>query len=158
MFDILFTFFFSMLPITELRAALPWAIIKLNLNPGLAFTVSVLGNISIAFFILLFLEKTANLLSRHSDLFRKYFQKLLQRTKNRHQGKFSVLAEFALIVIVATPLPFTGAWSGCLAAFVFQIPRKKSFILVSIGVIIAGLIVLSLTLAGQAWWYQGALI
>jgi uncharacterized membrane protein len=128
------------------------------MSPSLAFTISVLGNISIAFILLLFLEKTAKLFSRHSALFKKYFWKLLQSTQKRHQSKFNLLAEFALIVIVATPLPFTGAWSGCLAAFVFGIPRKKSFVLISIGVIIAGVIVLSLTLAGQAWWYQGTLI
>jgi len=56
----------------------------------------------------------------------------------------------ALVLFVAIPLPLTGAWTGSLIAFLFKIPFKIAFPLISLGVIIAGVIVLALSLAGIA--------
>ena len=54
----------------------------------------------------------------------------------------------ALIILVAIPLPMTGAWTGSLAAWVFQIPPIQAIILIGLGVFIAGIIVTILTLSG----------
>jgi uncharacterized membrane protein len=54
----------------------------------------------------------------------------------------------ALIILVAIPLPMTGAWTGSLAAWIFQIPPVKAIILIGLGVFIAGVIVTILTLSG----------
>ena len=73
---------------------------------------------------------------RHNrKLHRKYSKKIERRR------------DLALIVLVAIPLPFTGAWTGALAAFVFGIPIKRSFPLIILGILIAGAII-SLTTIG----------
>ena len=53
-----------------------------------------------------------------------------------------------LILFVAIPLPFTGAWTGALVAFLFKIPFKKAFPLIATGVAIAGALVTLITKAG----------
>ena len=54
----------------------------------------------------------------------------------------------ALITFVAIPLPFTGAWTGSIGAFLFNIPFKKAFPLILLGVLISGAIMLLLTQTG----------
>ena len=54
----------------------------------------------------------------------------------------------ALIVFVAIPLPMTGAWTGALIAFLFGIPFKKAFPLITLGIMIAGIIVLVISKTG----------
>lgn len=146
------TFILSMLPFSELRGALPWAVFKLDLSLFEAFIWSVLGNITIALIILVFLNKVQHFLTRHSKFFRSFFQKLFKKTYLRHKRKFKLIQDLALVTIVAIPLPFTGAWTGSLAAYVFKIPLKRAFPLICTGVIIAGAIVAVLTQAGFAWW------
>ena len=59
---------------------------------------------------------------------------------------FELFRDFALVLFVAIPLPFTGAWTAMVAAFVFGIPFRLAFPLILFGVIIAGVIVSVLTL------------
>lgn len=146
------TFLLSMLPFSELRGALPFAVFKFKMEIYEAFIWSVLGNIFITLILLLFLNKTQQLLTRHSSFFKKFFNHLFKKTFLRHKKKFKLIQDLALVLIVAVPLPFTGAWTGSLAAYVFRVPIKKAFPLIALGVIIAGIIVATLTQAGQAWW------
>lgn len=135
----------SMLPVSELRGAIPIAIGVYDMLALEAFFWAVLGNIIPVIFILWFLQAVSNSLSRHSYYFNRFFVWLFERTQKNHSKKFERWKEFALVILVAIPLPFTGAWTGALAAFVFGIPIKKAFPLIILGVLIAGLIVSCLT-------------
>jgi len=139
---ILFT---SMLPITELRLAIPVAIGVYNMSAATAFFWAVLGNIIPIIFILWFLKTISDFLSRHSNHFNRFFAWLFKRTRRSHSKKFERWKEFTLIILVAIPLPFTGAWTGALAAFVFGIPIKKAFPLIILGILIAGVVVTCIT-------------
>ncbi|PIY78741.1 MAG: ligand-binding protein SH3, partial [Parcubacteria group bacterium CG_4_10_14_0_8_um_filter_35_7] len=66
---------------------------------------------------------------------------LFKRTRSRHSRKFKKWKSLALIVLVAIPLPMTGAWTGSIAAFIFGISYFKALGLIFLGVVIAGLIV-----------------
>lgn len=136
------TFLISMLPIAELRAAIPVAIVGFDLPVLAAYFWSVLGNLVPAVLLLLFLEPVAKFLMSKSRTFDKFFNWIFARTRKR----FSVPAEkygkfIALVLFVAIPLPITGAWTGSVAAFLFGIPFSRSFPAVVIGVLIAGVIV-----------------
>ena len=137
----------SMLPISELRGAIPIAVGVYEMSMLNAFCWAVLGNIVPIIFILWFLEKISNFLSRKFYFFNRFFIWLFEKTRKRHSKKFQRFKELALILLVAIPLPFTGAWTGALAAFVFAVPIKKAFLLIVLGILIAGVAV-SLVTAG----------
>lgn len=140
------TFISAMLPITELRGALPLALLHYKLPILTAYFAAVIGNIIPVFFIVYLLGPVQQFLSKHSRLFNWFFQKLFTRTRSKHTKRFETMEEIALVTFVAIPLPMTGAWSGALASFVFGIPPKKAIPLIFLGVLIAGVIVSILSL------------
>lgn len=148
--EILKTLITAMVPIGELRAALPLALVQYKMPFWQAFTYSIIGNMLPVIFIVFLLEPVSDFLSKHSKFFKWFFNWLFERTRKRHSKKFETLEEIALVTFVAIPLPVTGAWSGAAAAFVFGIPPKKSLPLIFLGVLIAGIIVSILTLGLQA--------
>ncbi len=148
--DIIKTLLIAMVPIGELRVALPLALTTFNLNLILAFLISVIGNMLPVVVIVFLLDPVSIFLSKHSKFFKWFFEWLFEHTRKKHSKKFETLEEVALVTFVAIPLPMTGAWSGALAAFVFGIPPKKSLPLIFLGVLIAGVIVSILTLGLKA--------
>jgi len=134
-----------MSPIIELRGAIPIALEVYDLPVWSAFIFSILGNIAPVFFILHFLERVSNYLSRRSYFFNRFFIWLFSRTRRNNEKKFEKWGKFALVIFVAIPLPLTGSWTGALCAFLFGIRPKEAFPLISLGVAIAGLIVVLAT-------------
>jgi len=139
-------FLIAMSPIFELRGSIPMALGAFHLPVWSAFLISVLGNIVPIVFILLLLESVSSCLSRHSRLFSRFFTWLFERTRKKHAKTFEYGRDLALMIFVAVPIPFTGAWTGALCAFVFGIPFKRAFPAIAGGVIIAGVIVTLTTL------------
>jgi len=133
-------FVLAMLPIFELRGAIPIAIFQYNLAPISSYIISVIGNILPILFILLFLKDLHSFLSKY-HIFRRFFDWLYGRAMERKKivEKYGYLG---LILFVAIPLPMTGAWTGGLVASFLGLNIPKSFLSISIGVIIAGIIVL----------------
>lgn len=140
------TLILAMMPVGELRASLPIALTQYNLSLPLAFAISVIGNMIPVVVIVYLLEPISKFLSRHSKFFEWFFEWLFEHTRKRHSKKFETMEEIALVTFVAIPLPMTGAWSGALAAFVFGIKPKMAIPLITLGVIIAGIIVSIITL------------
>jgi len=138
-------FLLSMLPVTELRGSIPIGLEIYNLNPFLTAIVAIVGNIFPIIFILLLLPRLHEWLL-HQKFVGSLLQKKLKHTEEKFKGKYAEYGALALILFVATPLPFTGAWTGSLAAFIFDIEFKKSFPLILIGVCIAAVIVTLATL------------
>lgn len=140
------TLLIAMLPIAELRLAIPTAIEVFNLTIWSAFLWSVVGNLIPAVLLLLFLDPVARFLMERSTFFQKFFTWIFDRTTKRFQSRASRYGTFiALVLFVAIPLPITGAWTGSAAAFLFKIPFRRSMAAVTIGVLIAGVIVTAAT-------------
>lgn len=140
------TFVVSMLPVAELRVSVPLAIGVYGMDPIKALLISVLGNIVPVFFILLLLGKVSEFLSVRSLFFKKFFNRLFEKTRRKNSESFQKWGSLALVIFVAIPLPMTGGWSGAVAAFVFGIPFWRAFFSVSFGVFIAGLIMTAISL------------
>ncbi len=140
------TFLIAMTPIGELRASIPIALSVYHLTPLKAFFWSVLGNLVPGFLLVWLLNPLTNFLEKHFYLLNRFFVWLFERTRKKHSKKFEYWGALALISFVAIPLPMTGVWSGAVAAFVFGVPYKKSVLMISIGAIIAGIIVSLVTL------------
>ena len=135
-----------MLPITELRASIPIALFVYDMPVWSAFVFSVVGNIIPVVFIIWFLNLLVKFLIHKVYILNRFFAWLFERTRKKHSKKFEKWRNLALVVLVAIPLPGTGAWTGALAAFVFGVPIKKAFPLISLGVLIAGIIVTTISL------------
>lgn len=134
-------------PLAELRGALPMAIGVFKFSPFKAYILSILGNIVIIPFVLLFLIKFSDYLMRHSYYVNRFFTWLFERTRRKHTKQFEIWGTLALFIFTAIPLPLTGAWSACVAAFVFGIDFWKAVVSIVLGVLTAGLIVLAVTLS-----------
>ncbi len=144
------TFLLAMTPIGELRLAIPVALTAYGLSPLSAYLISVLGNLTSVFLILTFLGVASRWLSKHSYFFNRFFAVLFAKTRSDHSIRVKKYGLYALTAFVAIPLPITGGWTASLMAFVFDIPFKKAFPMISIGVMIAGLIVLFASNTGIA--------
>ncbi len=141
------TVLIAAMPIAELRGAIPVAIGVYGLDPWTAYTLAVIGNMLPVVPLLLFLETVSSYLRRWVfwDVF---FRWLFTRTYHRHNAGFEKYGTIALLLFVAIPLPVTGAWTGCAAAFVFGIRFRHAFVAIFSGVMLAGVIVTSITLGG----------
>lgn len=135
------------MPIFELRGAIPIALGIYNMSPVSAFIFAVLGNMIPVVPLLLFLDPVSTYLRRF-PIFDKFFSWLFGRTHRNHSERFEKYGTLALTLFVAVPLPVTGAWTGCAAAFVFGIKFRHAFPAILAGVLIAGIIVSSVTLGG----------
>ena len=139
-------FFISMLPIAELRVAIPLGLTIYKLDVITTFIYSVAGNLVPMFFILYLIDPVSQYLMKHSRIFNKFFTRLFEKTRIKFSKRSVKYGSFfALVLFVAIPLPLTGCWTGSLAAFLFQIPKKYAILAISLGVIIAGIIVTILT-------------
>ncbi|NPE31245.1 small multi-drug export protein [Methanococcoides sp. SA1] len=142
------TIILSALPISELRGAIPIAIGVYGIGPIEAYFLAVLGNLIPVIPLLLFLEPVSNFLRRFKvgDMF---FTWLFTRTRQKHSERMEKYGPLALTLFVAIPLPVTGAWTGCAAAFVFGIKFRYALLSIFAGVLIAGIVVTLVTLAGM---------
>jgi len=136
---------FSVAPISELRVAIPVAISQFHFDPLFAYGISVVGNLIPVVLILTFLGPIVQIFSR-VRFFKRIIDWVFSYTRRRHTQKVERWGKLALLIIVAIPLPLTGAWSGSLVAFLFGISFREAFPLITLGVMIAGLIVTLFTL------------
>lgn len=139
------TILIAMIPIGELRGALPIALGPYHLPLWQAYGLAVLGNIIPVFFILWLIEPVSKWLRRW-QIWDKFFTWLFDRTRKKFYAKHEKWGDFALILFVAIPLPVTGAWTGSLAAWLFGISKPKALGLIFVGVLIAGGVVSALSL------------
>ncbi len=146
MLDIIKIFLTALTPIGELRAAIPYGLTALNQPVGVVFLTAVIGNIIPPILILWLFPGIAAWLQKKSKFMAKFLEWLFTRTRRRTKDKIEKYGNLALILFVAIPLPYTGAWTGALAAWLFGIPFKKAIPNIFLGIIIAGIIVTSITL------------
>ncbi|GBE16343.1 putative small multi-drug export protein [bacterium BMS3Abin15] len=140
------TFLMAMVPVTELRASIPVAIVSYNMAPFWAFFWSVLGNTLMGIVVVLILEPVTGLIIKRVGFLNSFWEKYIERVRSKNERKFERWGAVALIAFVAIPLPMTGAFTGGVAASIFQVPVKTASVLLLIGCIIAGIIVTGITL------------
>lgn len=139
-------FLVSMVPIVELRGAIPIAVsMKLDLLP--TYIIAIIGNMVPVPFIYLFARKVL-LWGENKKIIGKPFTWILKKgdkagKKLENKSKYGLY--IALMLFVGIPLPGTGAWTGTLAASILNMDFKKSTIFVMLGVLLAGLIMMAIS-------------
>jgi len=137
------TMLIANMPIGELRLSIPFALSVYKLTAIEAYFWSILGNLIPVLFILWWLGPVSKYMMKRYGWCKRFFEWLFSRTREKFHHKYRKYGEIALVLLVAIPLPITGAWTGSVAAFLFDIPYRKAIVLISIGLMIAGLIVLT---------------
>lgn len=128
----------SMVPVIELRGAVPYGVTAgLPLLPVLL--TAILGNMVPVPFILLFIRKILAWMKTREGFCRRLAEKLEARALSK-SDVLEKYAAFGLFVLVAIPLPGTGAWTGSLVAAVFQLKWKHAIPSIFAGVTAAGII------------------
>lgn len=141
----LLTAFVGMMPIIEIRGAIPLGV-AMGLDYWSAYICSFIGNIIPIFFIVKYIRPLFDFFGRW-----KFFKKIIDwatdkaTRKIKENTKLQSAVAFGLFVFVAIPIPTTGAWVGSLIANFLDIPLKKAFVPLALGVATAGFIVLCAT-------------
>lgn len=141
----LITFFVAMLPVIELRGAIPVGV-GMGLSYFEAFICSFIGNIIPIYFIVKFIRPLFDFFGRW-----KFFKRIIdfateKATRNiENNPRLQNFTALGLFLFVAIPLPGTGAWVGSLIANFLNLPPKKAIPPIIAGVLTAGIIVLSIT-------------
>ena len=146
----LWVFLLAMMPIAELRGAIPLALGAYNLEPMLAIPLIIAANFLPVPFILLFLRPVEDFLRRW-PFWDKLMTRVFEHTRNKTQKRIERWESLALILFVAIPLPVTGAWTGSLAAYLFGLDFKKSLFFIFLGICIAGVIMTTVVMVGITW-------
>ncbi len=135
----LYVILISALPIFELRAGIPVAIYY-GFKPWEAYTLAVFGNFLPVPFLLLLLNKLLGFVKRFKKLWRIY--EIIHLRVERKRVLVEKYGYLGLTLLVAVPLPITGAWTGCLLAFLLSLNNLKASIAILFGILIAGIVVL----------------
>ena len=132
-------FLISMLPITELRLSVPIGVACYDLNWLFVCLAAVLGNFLVCIPIVYLFSYFEPILKRN-----KYANLILEKVFSRTRSKSRIINKYkyyGIILFVGLPLPFTGAWTGSLASYLFGFKRKKALAAIFLGLIISAAIV-----------------
>lgn len=134
------------LPVFELRGSIPVALGLFRMAWWYGFLLSVVGNLIPVVPLLILLGPVSRRLSRFA-LGDRFFRWLFARTRRR-SDIVRRYQSVGLMLFVAIPLPVTGAWTGCVAAFLFDVDLLQAVPAITLGVCIAGTVVISLVKLG----------
>ena len=140
----LLTMLVSMLPVIELRGGLPFGM-GLGLSLPLASVAAILGNLLPIPFLILFTRRVMAWLRRHSRM----LERLVHKIESRAAAKSELVVKYkfwGLLILVAVPLPGTGAWTGALVAAMMRLPLRRALWAIFLGVCTAAGIVAAVTL------------
>ena len=136
---LLYVFGLAMVPVFELRGAIPVGVAA-GLPFWIVFITAILGNLLPVPFLILFTRRVFEWLRKKST----FLERLVSRLEKKAAAKEDLLKKYELLglcILVAIPLPGTGAWTGSLVAAVFDIRLKHAFPAIALGVLIAAVIV-----------------
>lgn len=137
------TFFISMVPVLELRGAIP-AGVAAGLDVWSASIVSIIGNMVPVPFIILFIRKIFELMRRISPKLDGIVTRMEQKA-DKHKESVNKYKFWGLLILVAIPLPGTGAWTGALVAAMMEMRLKDAVPAIFFGVVVAAIIVAMVT-------------
>lgn len=138
----------AMVPVVELRGAIPYGVIA-GLSVPAAFIIAVIGNLVPIPFLIVFTRKAFEWLRTKSE----WLDGIVRKLEDKAEKKKDVVLRYefwGLVLLVAIPLPGTGAWTGALVAAMMDMQLKRAMPAITLGVIIAGIIVTSVTYGAGA--------
>lgn len=138
----------AMVPVVELRGAIPYGVIA-GLSVPAAFIIAVIGNLVPIPILVVFTRKVFEWLRTKSE----WLDSIIRRLEAKADDKKEIVQKYefwGLVLLVAIPLPGTGAWTGALVAAMMDMRLKRAMPAIILGVIIAGVIVTTVTYGAGA--------
>jgi uncharacterized membrane protein len=143
----LLTILLGLLPISELRGAIPFAYFN-GVPLWLSAVIGILSNALVPFIGFTFLGSLHKLLDKW-PFYHRLFEKTVARARGKVGEKVHKYGLLGLMLFVAIPLPITGAWTGTLGAWVMGLNPKKCMPFILLGVLISGIIVTTVIFTGS---------
>ena len=142
----------SFMPISELRGAIPFAIAN-NIPWYWVYPFAVILNTLVAPVCWIFLATVHKLLYGTSPekglrWYKNFFDRFVERARNKLSAAVEKWGWLGIAVFVAIPLPFTGAWTGTLGAWILGVSKRRTMAAVILGVIVSGVIVTAVVVFG----------
>ncbi len=144
--SLLYAIVLSMLPVSEVRGGIPYAMLS-GIPWYVALPVCAAANMLIVFPLYLFLN-TVNQQFMRIGIYRKLFTRYIERVRKRGEKVIQKYGYPGLIVFVAVPLPVTGAYTGTVLSWLLGMQQRKSFFFIAAGVLMASVIVSLVMLFG----------
>ena len=144
---ILILILITLIPTLELRASIPYGILRADMHWWVVVLVCVVTNIVLGPLVYLFLDKVMALLLRFEWLNRIY-GRTVTRTQRRIQKSVDRYGEMGVALFIGIPLPGTGSYSGALGAYLLGLGYRRFIVANVIGVLMAGTIVTAVVLSG----------
>ncbi len=142
---LLLTVALSLLPISELRGAIPFAVLRgVDLVPAALIGTAVNAMVPAIAYIFL---STLHRLFYRIGAYRRFFDRFVEKARGKVHASVEKYGYWGLLAFVALPLPVTGAWTGTLGAWVLGMERRKSMFAIMGGVVVAGVVVTILVAA-----------
>ena len=145
---ILGTIVLGLAPISELRGAIPFAYLR-GYPLWMAILFGAGANLLVSPLVYLFLNYVHTWLYKRWKFYRFVFDHTVERARARLGPKLRNYGMWGVLLFVGIPLPITGAWTGTLGAWVFDLDKKRSILAVSGGVILSATIVSIILLLGK---------
>lgn len=133
----------AMLPVVELRGAIPVGV-GMGMSNIAAFITAYIGNLIPVPFIILFIRKIFEWMKKREGFLKRTAEKFENKAK-KHEGTIKKYRVWGLLLFVAIPIPGTGAWTGALIAAMTDMRLKHALPVIALGVLIAGVIVTVIT-------------
>ncbi|MBW3003661.1 small multi-drug export protein [Candidatus Woesearchaeota archaeon] len=137
----------TLLPVTELRASIPYGIIGLNYPWLTVFLICVITNIILGLVLYLIIGKIIWLATRIKFVDR-WYNKYVEKTQSKIKKYIEKYGELGVAIFIGIPLPGSGVYTGSLVAYLIGLKYKKFILANIIGVLIAGTVVTIVTLTG----------
>ena len=134
----LYVFFISMVPVIELRGAIPFGCAT-GLPWYTNFLLCIVGNLLPVPFILFLIEWALGIMKKIKYVDR--FAYWLEEKAEKNKEKITKYVTFGLLLFVGIPLPGTGAWTGALVASMLHMKKSRAMISIIGGVLLAGALV-----------------
>ncbi len=149
MSDELIVFFTSMTPIGELRASVPLGLLTYDISWQVVFVLAVLGNLAPVPLVLALLRTVGTRVQRWENPIGRLLRWRTAQVQRVWERRVERYGFWSIVLIVAIPLPFTGAWTGTLAVWALDVRTRAGLTAIALGVLIAGVIVTAAVSAGS---------
>jgi len=137
----------TLIPTLELRASIPYGILRADMHWWAVVLVCVVTNIVLGPLVYLFLDKAMSMLLRF-EWVDEIYRRTVTRTQRRIQKSVDRYGEMGVALFIGLPLPGTGSYSGALGAYLLGLGYRRFIVANIIGVLMAGTIVTAVVFSG----------
>jgi uncharacterized membrane protein len=140
--------FTAILPVWELKGAIPTGVMGMGMPLWMAFILAYLGSCIPSIFIIFFIEKIIKRLAKSKSRFLNKVANWILGKVEKHHDKIEKYGYLGIFIFVAIPLPGTGVWTGSLLAAMMGLQPKKAIPIVFLGNLVAGIAMVGITMLG----------